>query len=47
VKTFPIKKRINTELFIHGEITLLYKSEGGIGSRNNGPLGRGLNIGGK
>jgi len=34
VKTFPIKKRINTELFIHGEEKLyINKSEGGIGSR--------------
>jgi len=34
VKTFPIKKRINTELFIDGEVMLIYKNKGGIGSRN-------------
>jgi len=32
VKTFPIKKRINTELFIHGEVKLVYKSKRGIRS---------------
>jgi len=35
VETFPIKKRINTELFIHGKEKLyIQKSKGGIGSRN-------------
>jgi len=34
VKTFPIKKRINTELFIDRKWGALYtKSKGGIGSR--------------
>jgi len=42
VKTFPIKKRINTELFKG----FIYKSKGGIGSEgpdpeNVGPLRRG------
>jgi len=42
VKTFPIKKRINTELFIHAEEKLLYtKVKEGIGSRNIRPLERG------
>jgi len=46
VKTFPIKKRINTELFIYRKWgAFIYKSKGGIGSarsdqENIGPLRR-------
>jgi len=32
VKTFPIKKRINTELFIDRSGGFMYKNKGGIGS---------------
>jgi len=32
VKTFPIKKRINNELFIDRKGGFVYKSKGGIGS---------------
>jgi len=32
VKTFPIKKRINTELFIDRKGGFIYKSKGGIWS---------------
>jgi len=36
VKTFPIKKRINTELFIDEKNGLFkYKSKGGIGSEGS------------
>jgi len=41
VETLPIKIRINTELFINGKQGVIYKSKGGIGSKNIGPLGRG------
>jgi len=33
LKTFPIKKRINTELFIDGKRSFIYKSKRGIRSR--------------
>jgi len=33
VKTFPVKKRINTELFTDGKEGFIYKSKGGIASR--------------
>jgi len=46
VKAFPVKKRINTaEVFIDGKKGLyIYKSKGGIGSRNSGPLKKGCHI---
>jgi len=47
VKTFPVKKRLNTELFLMGKRSFKYKSKGRIGSRNIGPLRRGKFIGGK
>jgi len=41
-KTFPIKKRINTELFIYGEGETLYtKLKEGSDHENSGPLRRG------
>jgi len=46
--TFPVKKRINTELFIDGDRGFIYKIDKvdqirRIRSRNAGPLGRGQN----
>jgi len=41
VKTFPIKKRMNTELFIDRKWGLYIQNKGGMVKENIGPLGRG------